>query len=82
MLLQVPLTDAERAEIDARPEKLALGGAGGFQARSRPRCLVCHYKECQLTRQTFCCSATYIFCGVSGDANVGWPCCLVTALCV
>ena len=40
MLPQVPLTDAERAEVDARPEKLALGGAGGFQARGLPRCLV------------------------------------------
>lgn len=40
MLPQVPLTDAERAEVDARPEKLALGGAGGFQARTRPHCLV------------------------------------------
>ncbi len=40
LLRQVPLTDAERAEADARPEKLALGGAGGFQARSHTQCLL------------------------------------------
>ncbi|KAK9833553.1 hypothetical protein WJX81_005633 [Elliptochloris bilobata] len=28
---RVPLTEAERADVDVRPEKLALGGAGGFQ---------------------------------------------------
>ena len=30
----MPLPEEERAKADARPEKLALGGAGGFQART------------------------------------------------
>ncbi|KAK9828649.1 hypothetical protein WJX72_001313 [[Myrmecia] bisecta] len=29
---KVPLSEEERAKVDARPEKLAIGGDGGFQA--------------------------------------------------
>ena len=54
VLPQVPLTDAERAEADARPEKLALGGAGGFQARGHTVCLVVPVRNAGRELSFFC----------------------------